>query len=123
MSGLFAERIAAVRQRFVAKLDARIDEIESTIPQLGREGGLDALALAHRHAHNLYGVGAFLGYVGTGEMARSIEQVLLAAVKAKRMLTNDEIARLRDGIVVLRFTAATEMRPASEELACTNCRS
>jgi chemotaxis protein histidine kinase CheA len=115
MSGLFAERIAAVRQRFVAKLDARIDAIESTIPQLGREGGLDALALAHRHAHDLYGVGAFLGYVGTGKMAHSIEQVLLAAVKAARTLTDDEIARLRDGIVLLRCTAAAEMRPTGEE--------
>jgi hypothetical protein len=55
-------------------------------------------------------------------MARSIEQVLFAAVKAERMLTNDEIAHLRDEIVLLRFTAATEMRPASEESAYTKSR-
>jgi hypothetical protein len=119
MSGLFAERVAAVRPRFVAKLAARIDEIESSILQLGREGGLDTLVLAHLHVHNLYGVGAFLGYARTGEIAGSIERVLLAAIKAERMPTNDEIAHLRDGIALLRFTAAAEMHPASAEPAYT----
>jgi HPt (histidine-containing phosphotransfer) domain-containing protein len=108
MSDLFAERMAAVRQRFVAQLDARIDGIKTAMPQLG-EVGLKAPAQAHRDAHHLCGVGATLGFVETGKVARSIEQLLLAAVKAERALTDDEIPCLREGIALLRSTASAEM--------------
>jgi chemotaxis protein histidine kinase CheA len=111
-SDIFAERMAAVRQRFVAKLDARIGEIESAVAQLGRAGALDALALAHRRAHDLCGVGPTMGFVQTGKAARAIEQLLLGALKAQRALTDDEIAWLRAGIVQLRAAAAAEVEPA-----------
>jgi HPt (histidine-containing phosphotransfer) domain-containing protein len=114
MSDIFAERVAAVRQRFAGKLDARINVIASAVPQPGG-GGLDALVLAHREAHGLCGVGATLGFVGTGKAARSIEQLLLAAVKGERTLTDDEIPRLREGIALLRSTATAEMHPAGQE--------
>jgi chemotaxis protein histidine kinase CheA len=113
MSDLFAERFAAVRARFAAKLDARIDEIESVVPRLGLDGDHEALALAHRRAHDLCGVGPTMGYVVTGKAARSIEQLLLAAVKARRALDEDELARLRAGIVQLRAAATAEVHPAS----------
>jgi HPt (histidine-containing phosphotransfer) domain-containing protein len=112
MSDPFAERVGAVRLRFVGKLDARIDVIASAMPQPGCEDALGALTLAHREAHGLCGVGQTLGFVETGKAARSIEQLLLAAVKAERTLTDDEVARLREGIALLRSTAAAEMRPA-----------
>ncbi len=115
MNDPFAERVAAVRVRFAAKLDARIDVIASAMPQLGSEDGLDALALAHREAHGLCGVGQTLGFVGTGKAARSIEQLLLAAVKSGRMLTDGETVRLRDGIALLRSIAIAEMHPAGQE--------
>ena len=114
-SDLFAERFAAVRQRFVAKLDARIDEIESTVPELGQAGSMETLARAHRRAHDLCGVGPTMGFVATGTAARSIEQLLLAALRASRTLTEDEIARLTDGIAVLRSAAHAETRPAGQE--------
>jgi hypothetical protein len=53
VSDLFAERFAAVRQRFAAKLDARIDEIEATVPELDREGSQETLARAHRSTTGL----------------------------------------------------------------------
>jgi hypothetical protein len=115
MSDLYAERIAAVRQRFLGRLDARIEVIASAIPQPGREDGLDALVLAHREAHGLCGAGPTLGFVGTGNAARSIEQLLLAAVKAERTLADDEIIRLREGIALLRSTATAETRPSGQE--------
>jgi chemotaxis protein histidine kinase CheA len=115
MSDPFAERIAAVRLRFVAKLDARVGVIAAAMPQPGGEDGLDALVLAHREAHGLCGVGATLGFVETGKVARSIEQMLLAAVKAERTITDDEVPRLRDGIALLRSTARAEMHPAGQE--------
>ena len=112
MSDLFAERFAAVRQRFAAKLDARIDEIEATVPELDREGSQETLARAHRRAHDLCGVGPTMGFVATGQAARAIEQVLLAAIKAGRFLTGDEVARVRDGIALLRSAAGAENPPA-----------
>jgi HPt (histidine-containing phosphotransfer) domain-containing protein len=115
MSDIFAERVAAVRQRFAAKLDARIDVIASAMPRPDGEVGLPALALAHREAHGLCGVGQTLGFVETGKVARSIEQVLVAAVRTDRTLTDDEISRLREGIALLRSTATAEMASAGQE--------
>jgi hypothetical protein len=107
MSDLFVDRIAAVRRRFAAQIDSRIDGIEAGTLQVG-DDDLDSLARAHRHAHHLCGVGATLGFVGTGKVARSIEQILLAAVKAGRPLTDDEVPCVRAGISLLRSTAAFE---------------
>jgi chemotaxis protein histidine kinase CheA len=109
MSDLFADRMAALRQRFAEQLNSRIDGIEAAMLQL-EDDDLDDLAQAHRDAHHLCGVGATLGFVGTGKVARSIEQILLTAVKAGRALTDDEVPCLRAGISLLRSTASVEMR-------------
>jgi hypothetical protein len=112
MSDIFADRIAAVRVRFAAKFDARIDAIESTMRPLSDEDRFDALVLAHRNAHDLCGVGPTLGFVGTGQAARTVERLLLAAVNAERTLTDDETTRLREGIATLRSVGSAEMHPA-----------
>jgi chemotaxis protein histidine kinase CheA len=109
MSDLYIERVAEVRQRFASRLDARIEDIACAMEHHSGDSGLDAIALAHRQAHGLCGVGATLGLVGTGKAARSIEQMLLAAIKAGRELTDDELPRLRDGIELLRSTAIAEI--------------
>src|SRR5580698_4136281 len=74
MNDPFAERLAAVRQRFIARLDGRIDIIASATQQADWENELGTLELAHREAHGLCGVGQTLGFVGTGKVARTIEQ-------------------------------------------------
>jgi chemotaxis protein histidine kinase CheA len=109
MSDLYIERIAEVRQRFASRLDARIEDIACAMQHHSYDSGIDAIALAHRQAHGLCGVGATLGLVGTGKAARSIEQMLLAAVNAGRELTDDELPLLRDGIELLRNTAIAEI--------------
>ena len=109
MSDLFVERIAELRQRFAGKLESRVEEIECAIAQCGGEAGIEAIATAHRQAHGLCGVGPTLGLVGTGKVARSIEQMLLPVVKAGRELTGDEIPRLREEIARLRSTAIAEI--------------
>ena len=114
-SDLFAERFAAVRERFAAKLDSRIDEIEATVRALGREGSQETLAHAHRRAHDLCGVGPTMGFVAIGKAARAIEQVLLAALKSGRALTAQEIAQLTEGVAQLRSAAVAETRPAGRE--------
>lgn len=111
MSDIFSDRMAALRQRFSGQLIARIDGIGAAAPQLGG-ANLEVLAQAHRDAHHLCGVGASLGFVETGKTARSIEQLLLAAVRAERPLTSEEISRLRAGIALLRSTASAEMGDA-----------
>jgi chemotaxis protein histidine kinase CheA len=111
MSDLFVDRIAAVRRRFAAQIDSRIDGIEAAMLQFG-DDNLDIMAQAHRDVHHLCGVGATLGFVGTGKVARSIEQILLAAVKAGRALTDDEVPCVRAGIALLRSTATFETRAA-----------
>lgn len=115
VTDLFVERLAAVRQRFVAKLDARLDEIEATVPQLSTTGSNEALAHAHRRAHDLCGVGPTMGFAATGKAARTVEQLLLVPLKAERALTRNEIAQLRQDIAVLRSVATAETRPAGEE--------
>jgi HPt (histidine-containing phosphotransfer) domain-containing protein len=107
---LFAERFAAVRERFTAKLGARIDEIEATIPELAVDGAAETLARAHRRAHDLCGVGPTMGFVATGQAARQIEQVLLPPLKARRPLYADEVARVTEGIARLRSAASAETR-------------
>lgn len=108
MSDIFVERIAAVRRRFVAGLGSRIEEIARALRQPEGEAWLETLAIAHRHAHGLCGIGSTLGYAETGKVARSIEQLLLGAVKAGRELNADEIPHLREKIELLRATADTE---------------
>jgi HPt (histidine-containing phosphotransfer) domain-containing protein len=87
-------------------------------PQLGG-ASLDILARAHRDAHHLCGVGASLGFAETGKAARPIEQSLLAAVKAERALTSEEISRLLAGIALLRSTACAEMEGAQTALTAS----
>jgi hypothetical protein len=115
MNDPFADRVAAVRRRFVAKLATRIDVIAAALPQPVCDDELEPLVLAHREAHSLCGVGETLGFVGTGKAARAIERLLLAAVTAGRALTDDEIPRLREGIALLRCTALAEMGPATPQ--------
>jgi chemotaxis protein histidine kinase CheA len=109
MSDDYADRMAALRQRFATQLDSRIAGMETAMLQR-EDDDLDDLAQAHRDAHHLCGVGATLGFVGTGTVARTIERILLAAVKAGRALTDDELPRLRAGIALLRSTASAELR-------------
>jgi hypothetical protein len=96
----------------VAKLGARLDDLEAGVPQLSQGGSTEALARAHRGAHDLCGVGPTMGFIATGKAARAVEQLLLAPLKADRMLTGDEVAQLRHGLAVLRSVATSETRPA-----------
>jgi chemotaxis protein histidine kinase CheA len=112
---LFAERFAMVRERFAAKLDTRIDEIEASMPQLGDDGERETLARVHRRAHDLCGIGPTMGFVATGMAARVVEQTLLAPLKDDRALTGDELARLRREIVALRNAAHAETQPGALE--------
>lgn len=111
----FTERFAVVRERFATKLDARIDEIEASLSQLGDGDARETLARVHRRAHDLCGLGPTMGFVATGKAARVVEQTLLAPLKADRALTADELARLRQEIAALRSAARSETQTGSQE--------
>ncbi len=111
----FAERFAAVRERFAANLDARIDEIEAAVPRLGSGAALDAIERVHRRTHDLCGIGPTMGFVATGQAARAVERLLLAPLKAGRALTKEELALLPDCIAALRNAARTDTKPAGQE--------
>ena len=49
-----------------------------------------------------------MGFIATGKAARAIEQIMLAALKANRPLSADELAKVSEGVVALRAAAAAE---------------
>ena len=115
MTDQFAERFAAVRERFAAKIESRIDEIEAAVPLLGHGDGADALERAHRRAHDLCGIGPTMGFVATGQVARTVERLLLEPLKAGRTPNVEELALLPSLITALRQAAASETQPAAQE--------
>jgi hypothetical protein len=56
-----------------------------------------------------------MGFVATGQAARAIEQVLLAAIKAGRSLTGDEIVSVRNAVARLRSAASAETQSTGQD--------
>lgn len=106
----FAERIAAVRKRFAAKLVTRISDTEAVLPTLSGDtpDTVDAVATTHRCIHELCGIGPTVGFDAIGRAARTMERILLQAARGKRGLTADEISGLRTGLDELRNAARAD---------------
>ena len=108
----FAERLNGVRIRFAAKLPARLEDIDNSLPQLKGEGGGVAAAVydIHRKVHDLCGIGPTLGFDATGRAARVCERVLLKPSRDQRGLTEQEMAHLKEGLVALRAAVQSEIQ-------------
>ena len=108
----FTERLASVRKRFTAKLAGRLAEIDAALPEMTGEGGAVAAAVytAHRQVHDLCGIGPTLGFNATGTAARACERILLEPSRGERGLTEQEMARLKEGLVALRAAAQNEIQ-------------
>jgi hypothetical protein len=108
----FLERLASLRQRFSAKLPGRLAEIDASLPELTGEGGAVAAAVytTHRKVHDLCGIGPTLGFNATGTAARACERILLQPSRGERGLTEQEMARLKEGLVALRAAAQNEIQ-------------
>jgi hypothetical protein len=93
----FAEKLAAVRKRFAAKLTGRIAEIDAALPELTGISSDTAGKVydAHRKVHDLCGLGPTLGFDATGKAARICERILLQPSRGERGLTEQELAQLR----------------------------
>ncbi len=77
---IFADRVAKVRQRFVATLEAKIGETSAALPKLGGVAPQDtaaaAVAEAYRAMHAIVGIGRTVGFPDTGRAAHEVEDVL-----------------------------------------------
>jgi hypothetical protein len=108
----FTPRLEKIRARFAANLNQKIETLDSSLPQLcGQcDGIVERLAAAHRSVHELCGMGPTVGFVATGRAARTVERILLQPLKAKRGLTDSELANVRQGLAELRAAAQADTR-------------
>ena len=63
---IFADRVAKVRLRFVATLEAKIEETAAALPKLGggvlADTAVAAVAEAYRAMHAIVGIGRTVGF-------------------------------------------------------------
>jgi chemotaxis protein histidine kinase CheA len=108
----FAERLARVRQRFVAALESKIEDTYSAIPDLSGDtpAAVEAVEETYRRMHNIVGICPTVGFVGTGRAARSIENLLMVPQEAERGLTVEEIDSFKKALHALRDIATRELQ-------------
>ena len=105
---VFAERLAKIRNRFMAALPGTLDANDATLPQLG--GSAEAVAETYRRLHGIAGTGPTIGFAATGKAARAAEEILIGAYRGARSLTGDEAASLKDALTALRTAAQSELQ-------------
>jgi chemotaxis protein histidine kinase CheA len=112
---VFAERVAKVRQRFVASLEAKIDSTYSALQDLGgaEPAAAAAAAEAYRCIHGIVGIGRTVGFPAIGTAAHDVEDVLRPPYHAGRGLTDDEISLLKISLQALREVATRELQCTS----------
>lgn len=108
---IFADRVAAVRQRFVSTLSAKIDRTAAALPGLCGAAGEAAVAVAEAYCcmHGIVGIGRTVGFPAIGNAARDAEDVLRPPYRARRGLTEDELSVLKKSLQALREVAAREL--------------
>ena len=110
----FHERVDAVRRRFAASLDGKIKDTFAELAELRGEeaSAIAAVAACYRRIHGICGIGAAIGFAGTGSAAKSVEDILVAAYRAGRGLNSAEAAQLPLRLDALAAAAAAELRDA-----------
>jgi chemotaxis protein histidine kinase CheA len=112
---VFAERLAKIRARFAANLTGKLDLLDQALPELSGESDHipAALVTAHRSVHELCGMAPTIGFVATGRAARAVERVLIQSLRARRGLTESEVASVRQDLTALRAAARSELQLAN----------
>jgi|SRR5581483_1076222 len=109
---VFADRLSRVRQRFVSKVEDKIDDARVAIPNLSdtMPAAADSVGDVYRSMHSIVGIGQTIGFPAIGRAARLVEDVLRAAYCGKRALTADEISLLAIALNSLREVASSELQ-------------
>ena len=108
----FAERLARVRQRFVATLGSKIDDAYAALTNVantGAPGAVKSVQQTYREIHGIVGIGPTVGFPATGRAARGAEDVLRVPYQAGRGLTPDEILLFKKRLHALRESATREL--------------
>jgi chemotaxis protein histidine kinase CheA len=109
---VFADRLAKIRDRFVAALPDKIDQNEAALSAVSGDGtaSIEAVAETYRRLHGIAGTGATVGFAATGQAAREAEAVLIEAYRGQRALTTNEATGLREALLALRRAAQGELQ-------------
>ena len=108
----FEACVAKVRHRFATTLASKIDNTIASADRLSRNdrGAFKYLSESYQRLHTIYGLGATVGFVATGEAAHFAEAALLAAYYQRRGLNERETENLKAALAHLRDVAASELR-------------
>ncbi|MDB5600158.1 MAG: hypothetical protein JWN71_2202 [Xanthobacteraceae bacterium] len=108
----FAERIAKVRARFVAKFADKLQETDAALPHLAGDGAdaANAVEATYRRFHDMCGIGPTIGFDATGQAAKVLDAILIVPFRGRRGLSSDELARFLEGLESLRAVGRTEMK-------------
>jgi hypothetical protein len=107
----FAERIAAVRGRFIAKFADKMLETDAALPDLAGDeaSAASAVEATYRRFHDMCGIGPTIGFDAIGQSARVLDAILIAPFRSRRGLSSDELVRFKEGFETLRTTWRVEM--------------
>jgi hypothetical protein len=114
----FAERIAAVRGRFIAKFADKLQETDAALPNLAGDeaGAANAVEMTYRRFHDMCGIGPTIGFNAIGESARVLDAILIAPFRSQRGLSLDELARFKEGFETLRASWRIELETIAVNL-------
>lgn len=107
-----ARQLQALREAYAARLDEKIESVESawnsfcTLPE--GEEKTEALTLAHRLTHSLAGSGATFGFPDISKHARTAEIVLKAILHDGREFGDEEKVAIATAYVALKKAAQLE---------------
>lgn len=115
----FAERMAKIRARFSVKLVMGLEETSRNLPKLlgSSRDAAEATAATYLRFHEMCGIGPTIGFVATGRAARPLDSVLAEAWRAERGLTEDEVAKVRNGLEHVRAAMHAETDGGAQEMA------
>ena len=110
----YSERLAIVRSRFAAGLESKVDKVFAVVPSLSAgtpaATAIGAVNTAYRGLHDIVGIGPAVGFVATGQAARTAENILLRPQRDERALTAQEIDLFKKSLHGLRETARRELQ-------------
>jgi chemotaxis protein histidine kinase CheA len=107
----FNERLEEIRKRFVSRFDDRFEATDASLPLLsGEASSIEAISATYQRFHQMCGTGLTLGFAKLGHAAADVEAILLAPLRARRALTNLEVAMLKHALDALRAAARTDFQ-------------